>query len=255
MHMINNKNLNYLRKSLFYFGTVGSLMCLFIAAFWWDNQKNTNKPHVKFSNTRVLNIDSYKSLIHKIIDNDIDKINLDQLVDTLEAHPYTKVVRVSRHYPNQIIIEIMEREPIAIVNKNPLVLLDDHGIVLPNEPSLKSFNLPFMTNFNKDSLLYPPGKKTLSLKLKECISLISEIKNKYNDLYNNLSELKITSDNEIELVLYDNSTQIFLGNDFINYRINVLKEFEKELNPKKISDFAYLDMRYDNQVIAKRRRS
>ena len=33
----------------------------------------------------------------------------------------------------------------------------------------------------------------------------------------------------------------------------ILKKFETELFPKKLSDFSYLDMRYDNQVIAKSR--
>ena len=34
-----------------------------------------------------------------------------------------------------------------------------------------------------------------------------------------------------------------------------LKQFEKKLQPKKISDFSYLDMRYENQIIAKGRHS
>ena len=45
------------------------------------------------------------------------------------------------------------------------------------------------------------------------------------------------------------------GNENINFRMNVLKEFEKELNPKTISGFSYIDIRYNNQVIAKRRNS
>ena len=36
-------------------------------------------------------------------------------------------------------------------------------------------------------------------------------------------------------------------------KIEILKKFETELLPKKLSDFSYLDMRYDNQVIAKNR--
>jgi hypothetical protein len=37
--------------------------------------------------------------------------------------------------------------------------------------------------------------------------------------------------------------------------MNILKKFEDRLNPKKITDFDYLDMRYNNQVIAKGRRT
>ena len=227
---------------------------MILIAFLWHNEKTTI-PEINFSETKVLNISNYKSLLKSISNKEIKKINFSWVVDTLEAHPYVEAVRVSRHYPSQINIEIVEREPIAIVNKRPIVLLDKNGIVLPNEPDLSSYNLPFMSNFNSDSLLYPLGKKTLSSKLRECNSFLYGLKNRYDNLYNNLSELKITSDNEIELILYDQSTQIFLGNNLIDYRIKILKEFEKELSPKKISEFVYLDMRYDNQVITKSRKS
>ena len=57
------------------------------------------------------------------------------------------------------------------------------------------------------------------------------------------------------MILADQPTQIFIGSKNINYRINVLKKFEKELEPKTISGFSYIDFRYDNQIIAKRRHS
>ena len=72
---------------------------------------------------------------------------------------------------------------------------------------------------------------------------------------NNLSEIKMSASNEIELILADQPTHIFLGNQDIDSRINILKEFEKELRPKSISAYSYLDIRYNNQVIAKRRHS
>ena len=48
-------------------------------------------------------------------------------------------------------------------------------------------------------------------------------------------------------------THIYLGNKKISSRIRTLKEFETKLKPNRMSDFSYLDMRYDNQIIVKRR--
>ena len=110
-----------------------------------------------------------------------------------------------------------------------------------------------MNNFNSEPQLYPLGELALSVKVKEAIALISKIKTNYSGLYNNLSELKITSSNEIELILSDLPTHIYLGNEKISSRIRTLKEFESKLKPNKMSDFSYLDMRYDNQIIGKRR--
>ena len=175
------------------------------------------------------------------------------MITLIESHPYVKIARVSRHYPSEIKIEIIERKPLAIVNVEPMILLDDNGYVLPVDGIQTNYNLPIMNNFNTEPQLYPLGQLALSVKIKECIALISRIQTNYSELYNNLSELKITSSNEIELILSDMPTHIYLGNKKISSRIRTLKEFETKLKPNRMSDFSYLDMRYDNQIIVKRR--
>ena len=67
--------------------------------------------------------------------------------------------------------------------------------------------------------------------------------------------MKMTATNEMELILADQPTHIFLGQDKLWSRIEILKQFEADLGPGKISDFSYLDMRYENQIIVKGRRS
>ena len=47
-------------------------------------------------------------------------------------------------------------------------------------------------------------------------------------------------------------TKIMLGNNNTFHKLEILKNFEKALDKKKeITDYAYLDMRYDSQIIAK----
>jgi len=125
----------------------------------------------------------------------------------------------------------------------------------PNLNNLQNFNLPILTNFNPDLELYPIGKKALSVKVNECIISLAWIKQDYEPLFDNLSELKISENNEIELILADQPTQIFLGENELGSRIKILKQFEVELGTKKISDFSYLDMRFNNQIIVKRHHS
>ncbi len=65
--------------------------------------------------------------------------------------------------------------------------------------------------------------------------------------------MKMTSGKDLNIILAEYPTQIFLGENHIWTKIEILKIFETELQPKKLSDFSYLDMRYNNQVIAKNR--
>ena len=229
------------------------LLSIVGGSYWWSGLKEETRIELKFSETTILEIGTYRSLVSEVMQDSTKQDKIREITKRIEDHPYVKAARVSKHYPSQIRIEIMEREPIAIVNKDPMVLLDENGFVLPDLGNLNNHILPVMSNFNSDKEFYPHGKKALSVNIIECISLLSQLKEQYDGLYDNLSEIKMSASNEIELILADQPTHIFLGNQDIDSRINILKEFEKELRPKSISGYSYLDIRYNNQVIAKRR--
>ena len=258
--MVRMKKKFPLIKLMVRFSVLSLIGFLFWASFWWADYNSTMTiNNIKFSETKVLNVNRYRSLLNEMTNDDSSTLSLYEISTLIESHPYIKVARVSRHYPSEIKFEIIERIPIAIVNMEPMIFLDENGFVLPDEGNVKNYNLPVMNNFNSEPELYPLGKITLSVKVKECIDLLSRIQTNYTDLYSNLSALEITSSNEIELILDEFAsnlpTHIYLGNEEINARIDILKEFEAKLKPKKISDFSYLDMRYDNQIIVKRRHS
>jgi len=252
--MSKMKKVFKLKKLILSFLSLFVLGLLIKVSFLWASYSDSmTLNHIKFSETKILDVSNYKSLLSEITNKKLKEINLYEISTLMESHPYVKFVRVSRHYPSEIKIEIIEREPIAIVNIDPMIFLDENGFVLPIEGMETNYNLPVMNNFNSEPQLYPLGELALSVTVKEAIALISKIQNNYSDLYNNLSELKITSSNEIELILSDLPTHIYLGNEKISSRIRTLKEFESKLKPNKMSDFSYLDMRYDNQIIGKRR--
>ena len=254
--MFSNKKRTKLNSILISALSIITILFLFSVAFLWSEFNNKlNVSQINFSETNVLDNDIYNMMLSDLIGTNHNKINLSKISKVLESHPYVKATRVSNIFPGKIQIEIIEREPIALLNTQPMLMLDAEGYVLPNEKTLKNYNLPILTNFNPSLKLYPSGEKALSVKVNECIYWINKIRFNYSSHYKNLSEIKITSTNDMELILFDYPTHIYLGNDQLWSRINILKEFEKELGSKKITDFNYLDIRYDNQIIAKRRRS
>ena len=248
-----NKNISNLKYVANIVLSLTVFLFIVSASYWWSGLKEETSIELKFSETTILEIDTYRSLVSEVMQDNTKQDKISEITKKIEDHPYVKAARVSKHYPSQIKIEIMERVPIAIVNKDPMVLLDQSGFVLPDLGNLSNHILPVMSNFNSDEEFYPHGKQALSVNIIECISLLSQLKEHYDGLYDNLSEIKMSASNEIELILADQPTHIFLGNQDIDSRINILKEFEKELRPRSISGYSYLDIRYNNQVIAKRR--
>ncbi len=249
------QKINWIRM-IISFISVSMVIALIWTAFWWSEFRNLLViDQVKFGKTTVLESRVYEATLGNIIGISPEQIRLNDISDLMESHPYVKAARVSHQYPGTIQIEILERQPIALLKMDPMVMLDAEGVVLPTLNNFGDFNLPVLTNFNPEPELYPAGEKALSVKVRECIDWLSRIQVEYESLYDNLSEMKMTSTNEMELILADHPTRIYLGQDQLWARIEILKQFEEELGSKKISDFSYLDMRYENQIIAKGRRS
>ena len=157
--MAKKKKIFPIMKLMVQFFVLSFIGLLFWASFWWSDYSNPMESiEINFSETKVLDVNLYKSLLDEVTNNDSSKFNLYEISALIENHPYIKVARVSRHYPSEIKIEIIEREPIAIVNIEPMIFLDENGFVLPDEGNIKNYNLPVMNNFNSDPKLYPQGE-------------------------------------------------------------------------------------------------
>ena len=230
---------------------------LFIISFEWSqNYQKLSISNILISKPKILNESVYKKALGDIKGLKINLMNLKKIIDSLEDHPYVEAVRASYRYPNTLKVEILEREPIAILNSDPILMLDKNGYVLPDINNSNHFSLPVMSNYNTEMELYPIGEKVLSVKAKQSIEWLSLIQSNYQFLYNNLSEIRLLSGENIELILLDEPTKILMGNTRFQDKIEILKEFKINLNPyKRLTDFSYLDMRYKNQIIGKPRNS
>ena len=113
--------INYLKllANIFY-STL--LLTIIFASSWWSGLKEDDKIKIRISDTNILNIETYESLISNVIENENIDNKITKITKVIEDHPYVKAARVSKHYPSEIRIEIMEREPIAIVNIDPIFL-------------------------------------------------------------------------------------------------------------------------------------
>lgn len=219
----------------------------------WADSKNTfNELSVIINGGKILNNKIYFSYVDNITERKINELSNKEILDIILSHPYVHAARTSYRYPDKIVIDIKEREPFAILNKDPIIILDQYCFVLPNANNLDQYDIPILSKFNNDQNLYPEGKKSLSTKVQKTISWLSSLNDKHPTFYSNISEVFLENDNEIVLVLNEHPTKIFLGKNNTLEKIKILKNFEETIKEtKKITDYAYLDIRYDNQVIAK----
>lgn len=69
-------------------------------------------------------------------------LNIKHLRRSLEAHPWIKTVRVRKHFPSTLRVEITERLPAALLMKDTPVLIDREGVELAPAAQIWGWNLP-----------------------------------------------------------------------------------------------------------------
>ena len=232
---------------------IASIAIILNFSFSWAKLKNTFiDPEIILSGSIEYDQKSYVAHITKVTGEIANQLPSNKILEALMMHPFVQASRVSYRYPNKILIELKEREAFAIINKNPLVILDRDCFVLPIEDNFNNYDIPILSKFNSDNNLYPIGEKSLSVKVQETIFWLSSLYELYPDFYSSISEVLLENGDEIVLILNEYPTKVLLGDTDTMKKIEILKKFEYTIKEtKKITDYAYLDIRYNNQIIAK----
>ena len=158
--------------------------------------------------------------------------------------------KISRKFPSTVDITIYEREPIALISSNELIILDSEGVCLPVEYC--DLSLPILSNFKSNPELYPKGSKTASTNVLSSVYLMKFTKDNFSIIYDNISEFVFNEESEYEIILKNGKTRIFLGSQNLQKKIKYLESFQETIKEKKnITDFRYIDLRFNNQVIVK----
>jgi cell division septal protein FtsQ len=194
----------------------------------------------------------------------IEELNLVFIRDRISKHPEIKKVFVSKNPPNEIVIEVFEKRPLAIVNVgNQLNLIDEECELFPFKNYEKLYDLPVITGIKQFSQQQIEDKSYMK-DLKTAVFITMNAYKKSKFLYNQISEINVSDTNKIVLFTNDKSTPVYFPRSEeknisdLNYqkeiisKLSVLKNFfEKSFESLKDKKYEYVDLRFDNQVIVK----
>ena len=233
-----------------------SLTFLFLLTFWgsikWANYQHAfDVNNIRISGYKIVKETDYQKIVNEFDIQTINSADLQKIAIKIEKHPFVKAARISRHYPNQLRVDIVERIPLAILNLESILMIDNEGFILSDQVYSQDALIPVLSGFNSAKDLYPEGEKTYSIKVKEAVSILTKVLNGYPELYENISELTLNKDDEFVIILVDRPTRVILGKDEILTKLNILKNFDQALGQRKLTDYRLLDMRYKKQLIAK----
>ena len=233
--------------------TSGLFILLIWSSFKWGSfSQNVNISNIKITGNELIPVEEYHKLVDSCTGISIFSTDVRKISSIIEKHSHVSSARVSRMLPKGLLIEITERQPIAMVNATPPMLLDRHGILFPLRGSFSDYTLPVLSNFVSTNISYHEINKNQPKSMEAAKQILQVLAEEHPRLLENISELRLNYHKDFEIILLEQPTKIVLGKNQHIKKLNVLIKFENQLQliNKNITDYKNLDLRYDSQVVA-----
>lgn len=234
--------------------SLAAVAVLTILANNWSNKKFADRITVK-GNTTISEEEILKAAgIKRDSVINLDDINYLFIRDRILKHPEVKKVVVSKESPSELIIEITEKRPVAVVVKNSeLFLIDDEDEIFSFKNYEKVYDLPVINGLKSESDPYYKSD------LKSALTLIKTAYSKGKTLQNLISEVNVSDSAKLIVNTNDHSTMFYfpkpeagiIDKEMLSEKLYIFKRFFEDEIVRKNQKFEYVDMRFSNQIIVK----
>ena len=89
--------------------------------------------------------------LHMRVGQNVFSIDLEQEAERVVSHPWVRGAVVTRELPNRVVIDVVERRPVALLKVNHLYLVDDTGRVFKRLENGDPSDLPIVTGFSAEA--------------------------------------------------------------------------------------------------------
>jgi cell division protein FtsQ len=179
---------------------------------------------------------------------DLDLTSIHQRV---RKNPFVKDVAVQRNLPDGVDIQIVEREPIAVVSAGRLFYIDADGVVLPSVQTEAVFDLPVLTG-DLPTQECVPGKSITRSGVREALRLLTTAESLSEGLPRRISEIHIREDGDLIVYTAEFGVPVIFGQGDLAPKLVKLEAFWKEIVSNRGSpELSSLDVRFQDRVIAR----
>ncbi|MBN1633534.1 MAG: FtsQ-type POTRA domain-containing protein [Ignavibacteria bacterium] len=202
--------------------------------------------------------------LSKNIELSPEQINENDIINRLKIHNEIKKVIITKIPPEELSVQIIEKNPIAIINfDNNLKLIDEELEMYPFDEKGKIFDLPLINGINESgsNVNSYSGKKKYS-GLKSAVYILISINKESKYLNSCISEINLSDKDRLILYASEKGFPVYLPkysdnilenkkerSDLSN-RIKVLKQFFENIFPsERTRDISEIDLTYSNQLI------
>jgi cell division protein FtsQ len=178
-------------------------------------------------------------------------LNIFDVKQRVLSQPFIKSVLVNRRFPDGLIIDVVEREPIATLSGKDLRYVDEEGFLIPYIQTSVQFDIPMISGI-EGLQSEKSGKILLNQELFTAIDLLKKAVEIDSSIYHMISEVNMNNGDDVVLYSTDCGVPIKVGRGEFSKKLLVLQTFWN--NFVKTGDavkLGYIDLRFDGQVVVK----
>ena len=177
-------------------------------------------------------------------------LDLDELRRSLELIPWIRSAVVRRVFPDKLIIEVVERVPIAFARvDHATFLVDEQGVLLEsNSESPHEFDFPVITGLEAGLELEALARNKKRVALYQ--ELIQALDGNGAGLSKDLSEVHLQDPGSLAVLLNDDSVLVILGTEQLEKRFRRYLGMSGQIK-QKCPQADAVDLRFQDQVIIK----
>lgn len=187
------------------------------------------------------------AVLDLIQESNIFKIDLLRLTQRLEARPEVRSARVTRSLPDSLIVDVVERIPVAQMRANRYFLVDEEGVILPGARDYPDPDLPVIVGIGLMVGRIKPGEPYCSDRLNKALELLEAI-----SPARSLKDRKVTRIDVRDLrdiyFLTDEEVEVRVGGEDFDQKIRLMDEVLLEARSKG-ENVKYIDLRFGDVVV------
>ena len=179
-------------------------------------------------------------------------LDVPQVKSLLESHPWIDRAEITRNWPNQLLITVKEKKPVALLHRDTgLFYLDNKGHIIAAASSSQELDFAVITgleNFN-----FNPTHTTKTPEILQNAMDLLKLASRNNSILpeQNISEIHITENGELLLFLLERAFPIYMGaNGDISTRyyrlVKVLRDLYKT---REFANVSYIRLDYQKDTI------
>ncbi len=220
------------------------------AAFYFVARFALNDPHFR---TASLQIQGGKYVTAAEVeekfsadqDKNVLRVPLERRRRQIEQIPWVRAAAVRRVLPNQIVVTVSERVPVAFLAKEDgLFLVDEEGVVL-DAPKDGAFRFPVVRGIAEDE---PAATRREKMRLFS--ALMKDLQRGGMQSNETISEVDLQNPQDARMVLSDSSGTVLLhlGKENFMARYLIYLSHIEEWK-QKFPNIQSIDLRYEGQVV------